>query len=422
MAFDTAVSGIKASAAELSIIGNNIANSSTTGFKASKAEFSDIFAISLLGSGSNSVGKGVTLSRVNQEFAQGNINFTSNGMDMAINGGGFFILSEDGVRTFTRAGNFQVDKDGFVVSSSGKKLQGQQASASGELVGQVTDIKIDQTLIQPQSTGDVKLQVNFDSRDQPPVIAWGGPFDAFGTPPTTPDPGMFNNSTSITIFDGQGNPHIMSLFFSKTATPNQWESHTLIDGVQVGGASTLNFQTNGQFDPATLPVEINITGWTPLDSSGNPNGTTVQDIVLDLTGTSQIGSDFSVSRISQNGFTAGQLRGLEVDSSGVIFARFTNGQSRQLARVMLATFGSTAGLQSAGDTSWVETSASGAPIIGASGTSGLGLIQAGALEDSNVEITEQLVRMIVAQRNFQANAQVIQTEDAVTQTVINLRR
>ncbi len=421
MGFDTAVSGIKASSADLGIIGNNIANSSTVGFKTSRAEFSDVYANSQVGGGENAVGKGVALTRVNQEFAQGNISFTNNGMDMAINGSGFFILSEDGARSYTRAGNFQIDKDGFVTSASGKRLQGQQATPSGDLVGQITDISVDQTLLQPKNTDNVKLEANFDSRDQPPAVAWGGPFDAFASPATAPDPNMFNDSTSVTIFDGQGNPHVLSTFFAKSSTPNEWTAYTLIDGVSIGSGTTLTFGTNGQFDPSILPVQINITGWTPLDGSGNANGAPVQDVLLDLTGTSQLGSEFAVSRVSQDGFTAGQLRGLEVDSQGVIFARYTNGQSRALARVMLATFGSTAGLKPTGDTAWVESSESGPPIVGASGTSGLGLIQSGALEDSNVQITEQLVRMIVAQRNFQANAQVIQTEDAVTQTVINLR-
>lgn len=421
MAFETAVSGIKASAADLSIIGNNIANSSTTGFKASKAEFADVFATSLQGNDSSPIGKGVALSQVKQEFAQGNISFTNNGMDMAINGSGFFVLSENGARTYTRAGNFQIDKDGFVTSSTGKRLQGQQATVGGQLVGQVTDIKVDKALLQPNKTDKVKLQANFDSRVQPPVLSWSGPFDTFASPPTTPDPNMFNNSTSATIFDEQGNPHVMSIYFAKSATANEWQAYTLIDGVSIGGATTLNFQTNGQFDPTSLPVEIDIFSWTPLDGSGLANGASTQDVVIDITGTSQLGSDFSVTSIRQDGFTAGQLRGLEVDDRGIIFARYTNGQSRQLARVMLANFDSTSGLRAAGETSWVETSESGSPVISVAGTSGLGLIQSGALEDSNVEITEQLVRMIVAQRNFQANAQVIQTEDAVTQTIINLR-
>ena len=181
------------------------------------------------------------------------------------------------------------------------------------------------------------------------------------------------------------------------------------------------FTTTGQVDPASLPLNISVAGWTPLDASGAPTGAGAQSFNIDLSKLSQLGSDFSVSSINQDGYSAGQLRGLEIDSTGVLFARYTNGQSRVLAQVMLAKFPSQSGLQPAGDVGWAETASSGAPVITTAGTSGVGLIQSGALEDSNVEITEQLVRMIVAQRNFQANAQAIQAEDAVTQTVINLR-
>lgn len=421
MAFDTAVSGIKAASSDLSIIGNNIANVSTTGFKASKAEFSDVFATSLVGSGNNTVGKGVTLSRVHQEFAQGNITFTNNGLDLAINGEGFFMLSDDGAQVYSRSGAFQLDQDGYIVNSQKQRLQGQQATASGELLGEVDDIQIDQSLVQPRATGKIDVLANLDSRKEAPSIAWGGPYDAFATPPTSPDPTMYNDSTSVTIYDAQGNPHVMSSYFVKSSTANQWDVYSLVDGVSVGGPDTINFQSNGQIDPASLPLQINYAGWTPLDANGNPNGAPAQTFTVDLSGTSQLGTDFSVAKATQDGYTAGQLRGLEVGSTGVLFARYTNGESRELARVVLANFPSNAGLQPNGDTSWIETADSGAPVISTAGTSGTGLLQSGALEDSNVEITEQLVRMIVAQRNFQANAQVIQAEDAVTQTVINLR-
>ncbi len=421
MAFDTAVSGIKASSADLSIIGNNIANSSTAGFKASSAQFSDVFATSLLGSGANSIGKGVALANVHQEFAQGNITFTQNSLDLAINGAGFFMLSDEGASIYTRAGNFQVDKDGFIVNTSGKRLQGVQANSNGDLVGLVGDIQVDTALVSPQATQQVEIAANLDSREEVPVIPWAGPYDAFASPPTSPDPEMFNASTSVTVYDEQGVSHVMSTYFVKSSTANQWDAYTLIDGVSVGGPDTIPFQANGQIDPANLPLELNIVGWTPLNSSGTGTGASAQDFTIDLSRLTQVGASFAVSSADQDGYTAGQLRGVSIDSQGVVFARYTNGQSRTLAQVMMANFTSPSGLQPAGDTGWTETAESGQPLIGSAGNSGLGLIQSGALEESNVEITEQLVKMIVAQRNFQANAQVIQTEDAVTQTVINLR-
>lgn len=421
MAFDTAISGINAASADLNVISNNIANASTVGYKTSRAEFADVFATSLLGAGGNAIGKGVSLSAVTQEFGQGNISFTDNALDLAISGGGFFQLSVDGALQYTRAGNFKVDREGFVVSNSGSRLQGFQVNAVGDVTGQLGDIQIDTSLLDPNPTGLVDLTSNLDSREVQPTVPFGGPFDAFALPPTSPDPSSFNATTSTTVYDGLGNPHVLSLYFVKTATPNQWEVHSLVDGVTTSGPDTLTFQSNGQFDPLTLPVEVNITGWQPLNSAGAGTGADPQDITVSLSDTTQFGTPFAVSSVVQDGFAAGQLRGLEIDSTGIAFARFTNGESRALAQIALANFNNPNGLQPIGDTNWVETFASGPSNVGAPGTSGLGVIQSAALEESNVEITAQLVDLIIAQRNFQANAQVIQAEDAVTQTVINLR-
>ncbi|MEZ5556298.1 flagellar hook protein FlgE [Haliea sp.] len=421
MAFDTAISGINAASADLNVISNNIANASTVGYKTSRAEFADVFATSLLGAGGNAIGKGVSLSAVTQEFGQGNISFTDNALDLAISGGGFFQLSVDGALQYTRAGNFKVDREGFVVSNAGSRLQGFQVNAVGDVTGQLGDIQIDTSLLDPNPTGLVDLTSNLDSREVPPNVPFGGPFDAFALPPTSPDPSSFNATTSTTVYDGLGNPHVLSLYFVKTATPNQWEVHSLVDGVTTSGPDTLTFQSNGQFDPLTLPVEVNITGWQPLNAAGVGTGADPQDITVSLSDTTQFGTPFAVSSVIQDGFAAGQLRGLEIDSTGIAFARFTNGESRALAQIALANFNNPNGLQPIGDTNWVETFASGPSNVGAPGTSGLGVIQSAALEESNVEITAQLVDLIIAQRNFQANAQVIQAEDAVTQTVINLR-
>ncbi|WP_461519685.1 flagellar hook protein FlgE [Porticoccus sp.] len=421
MAFDTAVSGIKAATADLGVIGNNIANSSTTGFKLSRAEFADVYATSLLGAGGNAIGKGVSLAGVTQEFTQGNISFTNNALDLAINGSGFFLLSDDGASLYTRAGNFQVDREGFIVTSEGHRLQAFQVNSVGDITGQVGDLQLDTSLIDPNPTGSVDVTLNLDSREVSPLVPFGGPFDAFAVPPTFPDGDSFNATSSTTIYDGLGNPHVMSMYFVKTATANEWDVHTLVDGVSTSGPDTLTFQSNGQFDPASLPVELSIAGWTPLNESGSPTGASAQDFTVSLSSGTQFGSEFAVSTIVQDGYTTGQLRGLEIDDSGVAFARYTNGQARALGQIAIAGFTNPNGLQPLGDTTWAETFSSGSATLGEPGSSGLGVIQSGALEDSNVEITEQLVNMIIAQRNFQANAQVIQTEDAVTQTVINLR-
>ena len=232
---------------------------------------------------------------------------------------------------------------------------------------------------------------------------------------------MFNASTAATIYDSLGNAHTLSLYFARTATGNEWEIFTLIDGVSQTGPDVLQFNSNGLIDSASLPFEVSVTGWTPLDSTGAANGAAVQDFIIDLSNFTQFGDFFSVSDINQDGFATGQLTGVEVGDTGVVFARFSNGQSRALGQVALADFSNAGGLQPIGNSEWIESFASGQPVLGAPGTGGLGLVQSGALEESNVEITQELVNMIVAQRNFQANAKVIQTQDAVNQTVINLR-
>jgi flagellar hook protein FlgE len=421
MAFDTAVSGINAATADLGVIGNNIANSSTTGFKTSRAEFADVYATSLLGAGGNAIGKGVNLAGVTQEFTQGNISFTNNALDLAINGSGFFLLSDEGAALYTRAGNFQVDREGFLVSNQGHRLQAFQVNGVGDINGQSGDLQLDTSLIDPNPTALVDLTANLDSREISPAIPFGGPFDAFAVPPTLPDPDSFNATTSTTIYDGLGNSHVLSSYYVKTTNPNEWNVHTLVDGVTTSGPDTINFQSNGKFDPLTLPIDVSITGWNPLNESGLPTGAPIQDLTVSMSDFTQFGTQFAVSSVVQDGFTTGQLTGLEIDDSGVVFARYTNGQARPLGQVAIAGFSNPNGLQPLGDTSWAETFSSGSPTLGAPGSSGLGVLQSGALEGSNVDITAQLVNMIVAQRNFQANAQVIQTEDTITQTIINLR-
>lgn len=422
MSFNTAVAGIKASGTSLEIIGNNIANAGTTGFKSSRGEFADVFATSLLGSSGNAVGKGVAVSGVSQAFTQGNISFTNNVLDMAINGGGFFVLNDGGSNVYSRAGNFQVDKSGYVVNPDGNRLQMFNTTSAGVPTSGLADLQIDSSLIQPAPTSLVNISANLDSRALVPATPWpGAGFDAFASPATAPSSEMFNSSTSATIYDSQGNAHVQSIYFVKTAEQNEWDVHTLIDGVTASGPDTVTFDSSGQIPSASLPFQATVTAWSPLNASGAATGAAAQTFDVDLSILSQFGSDFSVTNIEQDGFTTGQLSGVEVGDAGIVFARFTNGQSRALGQVALSSFTNSTGLQPLGGSTWGETFASGQPIFGGPGTSGLGTVQSGALEDSNVEVSQELVNMIVAQRNFQANAKVIQTEDAITQTVINLR-
>ena len=405
MAFSTAISGINAAQSDLNVISNNIANSSTVGFKVSRAQFAEIYANSLLGSGAGNSGQGVELTEIRTEFSQGNIEFTNNGLDLAISGNGFFVISNEGAAEYTRAGSFRVDREGFVTNEAGGRLQGYQVSDNGQITGELGDLFIDTTLVSPNPTSDVGLTSNLDSREAAPSVS---PFDAT-------DPDTYNSTTSTTIYDSLGNSHVLQLYYVKTANPGEWEVYSAIDGTDVtpGTTPTLTFDANGALSSGGTFTLSAVDFGNGSDATG--------DIVIDSTSTTQFGTDFAISSIVQDGYGAGQLISFDFDDSGVAFARYTNGQSRAIGQVALANFRNNNGLQPIGNTNYVETFASGSANVGEPGTAGRGVIQASAVEQANVEITQELVNLIIAQRNFQANAQVISTEDQVTQAVINLR-
>ncbi len=417
MPFNIAISGISAATSDLRVIGNNISNAGTIGFKSSRAEFADVYATSVFGTASTATGSGVHLTDVAQQFTQGNVTFTNNNLDLAINGQGFFRMNDGGTVVYTRAGAFRTDRDGYLVNAQQQRLTGFLANGNGQITGQLGDLKLDLSNIEPAATQRVDGALNLDATEVPPTLPWAGPYN-FGDPP--PDPATYNSATSLTIYDSLGNAHGLSLYFVKTGA-NTWDVHALVDGVTVGAtpAGSLTFNDDGSIDPATSL--INITGWTPLDTDGNPNGAAVQDFDVSLLETTQFGSPFAVNALSQDGYATGQLASVEIDGSGIIFGRYTNGQSKALGQVALANFPNPGGLQPLGDTAWAETYSSGQPLVGAPGSGRLGVVQSGALEESNVELTQEMVKLITAQRNFQANAQTIRTADAVTQTIINIR-
>ncbi|VAW53085.1 Flagellar hook protein FlgE [hydrothermal vent metagenome] len=406
MGFSTALSGIQAASSDLSIIGNNIANSATTGFKSARAEFADVYAASN-GSSKTAIGQGVRLQSAAQQFAQGGINFTDNPLDIAISGEGFFQLEANGSQIYSRAGAFKLDADGFVVNNEGFSLLARQADTNGAITGAITPLQLNNEYLEANPTTALSAGANFDARELQTDINWA-------LIAGIPDTAGYNSSTTTTIYDSLGNDHTISLYFSKldpVTNPNEWNVRSLIDG-NLEDTTPVTFNTDGSFNaPATIPIT-----WNP-----GGGATAGQSFSIDLSDSTQYGSNFAVNTLSQDGFTAGQLLGVDVDDSGVVFARYSNGQSQVEAQVVLANFANKQGLKPIGDTSWVETFASGSPVVSEPGTAGLGLVQSSALEDSNVDLTEQLVRMIEAQRNFQANAQTIQAEDTITQTIINLR-
>ncbi len=477
MGFQQGLSGLNAASKSLDVIGNNVANSSTVGFKESQAQFADVYASSLSGGG-NQAGIGVKVATVAQQFTQGNITTTNNSLDMAVSGSGFFRMDNGGSITYSRNGQFQLDKNGFIVDNQGNNLTGFLPNVTGTIVATTPGpIQISTADLLPRATANIVAGLNLDARSAIPSVA---PFD-----PTNPL--TFNNSTSTTIYDSLGGSHVASLYFVKTAT-NAWNQYLTVDGISVPMATNpqpLTFSTSGvltspvnavastsfvpQSAPITLagssttalsttvtvpsttgllvgatvtgpgipagatiatvtpPATIVLSAAATLTNGGvvltatNPAGAAPQTVSFNFGSTSQFGSTFGVNAMTQDGYTSGHLTGFSTGSDGIVTGRYSNGQTRNLAQVVLANFTDKQGLQPLGDNQWAETSTSGAPLVGVPGSASLGLLQTSAVEDSNVDLTAELVNMITAQRAYQANAQTIKTQDQVLQTIVNLR-
>jgi flagellar hook protein FlgE len=423
MSFQQGLSGLNAASKQLETIGNNIANSNTVGFKASQAQFADVYANSLSGSGGGgSAGIGTKVTRVAQIFSKGNITSTNNPLDIAINGGGFFRLSNNGTISYSRNGQFELDKDGFLVNA-GARLTGYSVNASGKIAsGTPVEIKINNADLPPQVSTLIETQVNLDaSKDAIPAAKLA----AFDPNDST----TFNDATSVTVYDTLGVEHRVQLYFSKAAN-NQWRVYAAQDGAAITGAQTdgsiaiLNFDTSGKLTttvPATttFPIPMTATGGAAWQASGTIN--------LDMKGTTQFGSSaegtttFSVNKLTQDGFASGRLAGFSSGADGVIVGRYTNGKTSVLGQIVLANFANPNGLEPLGNNTWAETSTSGQSLIGVPNTGSLGVLQSSAVEDSNVDLTGELVTMITAQRIYQANAQTIKTQDQILQTLVNLR-
>lgn len=445
MSFGQGLSGLSTSSKNLDVIGNNIANSATVGFKGSQAQFADVYAASLSGAGANNIGIGARLAAVAQQFTQGNVTTTSNPLDVAISGTGLFAMSNNGAVSYTRNGQFQLDKNGVIVGNTGFHLQGYQADKNGVITAEVGDLKIDTSDQSPAQTSKMGIaSANLDARKT--AIPAATPFPAALTavaPATTPatyippDPTLYNDSTSITIYDSLGGSHVASIYFSKDeAAVNTWNVNMIVDNGQntatagaVFSMGQLAFDTGGKLlstnpaqaagDPlGTLYVPSGNTGidWDPAMGVGQP-----QILQLNFGNVSQYSNKFGVTESSQNGNASGRLSGFHVDPEGIIQGRYTNGATKNLGQVAMANFANLQGLQPIGNNQWVQTPESGAVIIGKPGSGNMGVLQSSATEDSNVDLTQELVGMITAQRAYQANAQTIKTQDQVMQTLVNLR-
>ena len=403
MSFSQGISGLNVAAANLDVIGNNIANSGTVGYKSAAATFQDIYA-------GSRIGLGASVSGVVQNFTQGVTQTSSRPLDVALlNGDGFFRLSSpSGEVMDSRNGQFTRDKEGYLVNSQGLRLTGYGVTAAGGLSGGTpTALQVQTASMNPNATTAVQAEFNLDSRLAVPSKT---PFDAT-------DSGTFIYSNSIgPVYDSLGNPHELTAYFVKTGA-NAWDVYAQADGAAIGaGAITsLSFDTNGNL---TAPAggTFNIAG---LNFA---NGSAAVNMAVDLSGTTQFGNANGMNKLSQDGYTSGTLTAFSINPDGTITGKFSNEQTKLMGQVVLSSFANPNGLEPKGGNAWAETQASGPALTGSPGEgTKQGSLESGALEASNVDLTSELVNLIVAQRSYQANAQTVKTQDQVVQTLINIR-
>jgi flagellar hook protein FlgE len=426
MGFQQGLSGLNSTAKNLEIIGNNIANANTFGAKYSRAEFADMYAAALNGAGGgNGIGIGVSLAAVSQQFTQGNITATGNAMDLSLNGAGFFQLT-DGVSptVYSRNGQFKIDRDGLIVNNDHLQLMGYPANAQGVVQpGAAKPLQLPTAGISPNKTTSVSIEMNLDSRS-------GITNPGSGVTPQIDfnDPTTYNNATSLTVYDSKGQEVAMTYYFQKTAN-DQWNVFATANGTPISGtaadpqpltAAPIDFLADGSA-PLTAVNALPVSIGGPLTNTEGALIVTPLDFTLSLDGATQYGAGFGVTNLQQDGYSPGQLSSIAIESNGIVLARYSNGQSKPAGQVELANFRNPQGLQAKGGNVWSSSFASGEPVVGTPGQGSMGLLQSGALEESNIDLTGELVSMITAQRIYQANAQTIKTEDQILQTLVNLR-
>ncbi|MEH3086309.1 MAG: flagellar hook protein FlgE [Xylophilus ampelinus] len=400
MSFQQGLSGLNAASRGLDVIGHNIANANTTGMKASRAEFSELYAGNLASSGGVTSGIGVAVSAVSQQFTQGNITATGNDLDVAVSGNGFFTVQlPSGDPAYTRAGNFKMDKDGYIVTNDGAKLQ-------GDIIDPVTKAITKGTLQVPtgkgidgKATTSGNIELNLDTRA---VVANS----------VTPNVPLTTYGTSLNVFDTQGTAVPVNLYFQKTGA-NAWNVYQKADGSDTPTA--IAFDSTGRL---TTPASGLITIADPRGTPG-PGGAVGGS--FRISGITQNASAFSVSDLTQDGYAPGALTGMTIEADGSLTTRYSNGQTQKAGVVTLASFRNVQGLEPSSGGYWKQTFSSGAPIVSAPGSGNFGKLKSGALEDSTVDLTGELVNMMTAQRAYQANAQTIKTQDQVMSTLVNLR-
>ncbi|NUO53434.1 MAG: flagellar hook protein FlgE [Polyangiaceae bacterium] len=415
------VSGLSAEGQALGVVGDNVANSNTIGFKQSRAVFEDVLG----GAMGQNLGGGVRMARTQQLFAQGSIVNTGQASDLALTGDGFFVVdgTVGGVtgQFFTRAGQFTQDSQGFMVTPSGLKLQGYAADGNGGFGATVGDVQIPSTPLPPKATTSFDVVANLDANETPPALPWD---------PANPA-ATSNYSTSTTVYDSLGNAHAVDVYYVKTAAG--WDYHAMVDGGEVSGGTpgtpseiasgSLTFTTNGYLDTHTAGAStVDFNGATPGQNIAFNFGTPISAGGTGQDGITQYGSPSNVTSQEQDGYASGSLTGIQVDGDGVVNGVYSNGEQIAIAQLAVAKFQSNDGLARAGQNVWMATRDSGEAAIAAAGSGGRAAIVAGALEQSNVDIAQQFVEMISHQRAFQANSKTITTADEMLQELVNLKR
>ena len=433
MSFNIALSGLAAAQKDIDTTANNIANVNTTGFKESRAEFADVYAASVFSSNKTKVGDGVTTSKVAQQFSQGSLKFTNNSLDLAITGDGFFAVApEIGNRdySYTRAGAFKLDKNNFISDNNGGFLQGFPVNpATGETtsvsLSTTSPIQIPNTAGAPRATQNVFLTMNLDSRQQPKAV----PLPAFDATNSA----TYNNQTSTTVYDSLGEPHILSIYFRRTdpVTDNDWEVYAVLDDntgtpfTLPAATPVLDFDLNG--NPTTTPMPSLVMPKATLDgllANGAQFTTDVSINFTDPAGTknpTQYSSKFELGSLDGDGTTVGRLTSVDIDASGKVMASYSNGDQTYLAQVAMVKFANPQGLTQAGNTSWRQSLMSGEALAGEANSGTFGAINSSALETSNVNLTNELVDLIAAQRNFQANSRALEVNSTLQNTVLQIR-
>jgi len=400
MSFSQAVSGLNAASSNLDVIGNNIANSATSGFKSSTAAFADMFA-------GGQTGLGTKVSAVIQNFGDGSINATGRNLDVALSGNGFFRLEDsNGSIYYSRNGQLQRNADGYLVNAGGLQVTGYPVTGSPATVqtgANPVPIQIPTTQLPAKATTQGSLQANLNSSDALPTIT---PFDA-------KDVNSYNAKSSMTVYDSQGNDHQLDLYFVKNAN-NQWQVYPIDSSTgEVSADFAMTFDENGQLTSDAMQS---------ITIQGSNGAAANQALIIDFSGSAQQNTgETQFGNPKQDGYAPGDLTGFTINNDGTIIGSYSNQRTQAMGQIVLSSFTNSEGLQPMGDNLWSESSSSGQPAIGTPGSGNFGTMTAGALEASNVDLSKELVNMIVAQRNYQSNAQTIKTQDQILNTLVNLR-